>query len=136
MQPELRYLLLTALLTGALWIPVVIGYVSARGPLRPTDYKAAPTTPLPDWVNRANRAHLNAVESFAPFAAAVLVAHAAGVSDGVTVASAAVFFWARLVHAVLHISGFPYLMARTVVFTVAWGAFVTLSLDVLRSAGG
>ena len=49
MKTELFYLLLSAILTGLLWIPVVIGYVSARGPLKPEDYKSAPTAPLPDW---------------------------------------------------------------------------------------
>jgi len=134
MTPELRYLLFTAILTGCLWIPVVIGYVSARGALRPVDYKVAPTSPLPDWVNRANRAHVNAVESFAPFAAAVLIARAAGVSTPITVAAAAIFFFARVVHAVLHISGFQLFRARTVVFTVAWGAFMTFAVDVLLVA--
>src|SRR5205814_2420592 len=68
MKTELFYLLLTAILTGVLWIPVVIGYVVSRGPLTPEVYKKAPTSTLPDWVNRANRAHLNAVENFAQFA--------------------------------------------------------------------
>jgi uncharacterized MAPEG superfamily protein len=135
MQPELRYLVLTALLVGSLWIPVVIGYASARGRLRPADYVVAPTSTLPHWVNRANRAHQNAVESFAPFAAAVLVAHAVGVSTTGTVVGAAVFFWARLAHALVHIAGFKHLMARTVIFTVAWGAFVTIIVEVLRTRG-
>ncbi len=45
MTTELFYLLLTAILTGLLWIPVVIGYVTSRGLLRPIDYKIAPTSP-------------------------------------------------------------------------------------------
>ena len=73
MKIELLYLLLTAILTGVLWIPVVIGYVKTRGPLTDESYKVAPTSPLPPWVSRANRAHVNAVENFAPFAAVVLV---------------------------------------------------------------
>lgn len=132
MTAELHYLLFTAVLTGCLWIPVVIGYASARGPLKPVDYKVAPSSPLPHWVNRANRAHLNAVESFAPFAAVVLVGHAAGVSDSVTVGAAAVFFWARLAHAAIHIVGVSVLMARTLVFTVAWGAFITFAVEIVR----
>jgi len=132
MKTELFYLLLTAILTGVLWIPVVIGYASSRGPLTPAAYKVASTSPLPDWVNRANRAHLNAVESFAPFAAVVLIAHAAGISTGVTVGCAAVFFYARLVHAVVHISGFGLFMARTVAFTVAWLAFMTFAIVLLQ----
>jgi uncharacterized MAPEG superfamily protein len=134
MKTELFYLLLTSILTGALWIPVVIGYVSSRGFPTPADYRTAPTSPLPDWVNRANRAHLNAVESFAPFAAVVLIASATGVSNAVTESCAALYFYARAAHAIIHISGFGLLMARTVVFTVAWVAFVVFAAAVLHRA--
>jgi uncharacterized MAPEG superfamily protein len=130
MTTELHYLLFTAILTGCLWIPVVIGYVTSRGALRPEDYRVAPTTPLPAWVNRANRAHINAVESFAPFAAAVLVGRAAGISTEVTAGAAGVFFWARLAHAVVHLSGFSLFRARTVIFTVGWAAFMTLAVAI------
>lgn len=44
MTKELLCLLLTAMLTGVLWIPVVIGYVATRGFPRPVAYKAAPTS--------------------------------------------------------------------------------------------
>jgi uncharacterized MAPEG superfamily protein len=132
MTTELFYLLFTAILTGVLWIPVVIGYVLARGPLKPRDYKVAPTSPLPDWVNRANRAHMNAVETFATFAAVVLIAQFAGVSTPVTQISAAVYFYARAAHAVVHISGFGHLMLRTVIFTVSWIAFITFAIELLR----
>jgi uncharacterized MAPEG superfamily protein len=132
MTTELFYLLLTAILTGVLWIPVVIGYVLSRGPLQPSDYKAAPTSVLPDWVNRANRAHLNGVENFATFAAVVLIANAVDVSTSVTEISAAVYFYARAAHAVIHISGFGLFMARTAIFTVGWAAFIAFAVEVLR----
>ncbi len=131
MKIELFYLLLTAILTGLLWIPVVIGYVTSRGVLTDESYKVAPTSPLPAWVSRANRAHVNAVENFAPFAAVVLIAHVAGISTPVTVACAAVYFYARLVHAIVHISGTGLLKARTLLFTIAWVAFITYALVVL-----
>ena len=134
MKSELFYLLCSALLTGSLWIPVVIGYVLARGLPTPDDYRRAPTSPLPDWVQRANRAHLNAVESFAPFAAVVLAAGALGTFDAVTEVCAATYFYARAAHAVIHISGFGHFRARTLVFTVAWVAFVVLATKVLSSA--
>jgi uncharacterized MAPEG superfamily protein len=134
MTTELRYLCLTAILTGALWIPVVIGFVSARGVLRARDYVVAPTSSLPDWVNRANRAHMNAVESFGPFAAVVLAAHALGVSTPVTAFAATVFFGARVVHAVVHVSGFSRLMARTLVFSVGWAAFMVFAVELIRKA--
>lgn len=131
MTTELFYLVLTALLTGTLWLPVVIGYGKSRGPLKPQDYVTAPTTPLPDWVNRANRAHMNAVESFAPFAAVVLAAHAANFSTGLTRTCAMVFFGARVIHAIVHIAGVSVAMARTLIFTVAWGAFATYAVALL-----
>ena len=131
MTTELFYLLFTALLTGVLWIPVVIGYVMTRGPLKPSDYKVASTSPLPAWVNRANRAQINAVENLATFAPVVLIANAVGVSTSITVASAAVYFYARAAHAVVHITGFSLFRARTVLFTVAWIAFVTFAVDLL-----
>ena len=134
MKTELFYLLLTAVLTGILWIPVVIGYVSSRGLLTPDTYRTAPTAPLPDWVNRANRAHLNAVENIGPFAAVVLIAYAIGVSSATTQACAAVYFYARLAHAVIHISGFGLFMARTVAFTVAWIAFMVFAVILLQRA--
>ena len=134
MKSELFYLLLTAILTGVLWIPVVIGYAATRGPLKPENYRTAPTSALPDWVNRANRAHLNAVENIAPFVAVVLIANAIGVSTATTQACAAVYFYARLVHAVVHISGFGLLMARTVAFTVAWVAFMIYAVVLLQRA--
>jgi uncharacterized MAPEG superfamily protein len=132
MTTELFYLLFTAILTGALWIPLVAGYVLSRGPLKPSDYKVAPTSPLPPWVNRANRAQTNAVENFATFAPVVLIAHSVGVSTSITAISAAVYFYARAAHAVIHISGFSRFRARTVLFTVAWVAFVTFAIELLR----
>jgi len=129
---ELVYLLLTAVLTASLWIPVVIGYVRTRGPLTPDAYRVAPTDPLPAWVNRANRAHMNAVENFAPFAAVVLAGHAMGVHTSVTVACAAIYFWARLAHAVVHVSGFGQFRARTLLFTIGWIAFLVYAVSLLR----
>ena len=131
MNVELQYLLLTAILTGVLWIPVVIGYVKTRGLLTPEDYRSAPTSELPDWVNRANRAHLNAVENFAPFAAVVLIAQLMDVSNALTVKCAAIFFFARLAHALIHLSGTGFMMARTIAFNAAWAAFMVYSILLL-----
>ncbi|MDJ0826030.1 MAG: MAPEG family protein [Rhodobacter sp.] len=132
MTAELTYLLLTALLAGVLWIPSVLGQVQSRGTLKPDDYVTLPTSPLADWATRANRAHLNMVENFSIFAAVVLVAHVLGIHTGLTAACAAIFFWARLAHALVFIAGIKQLMLRTVIFTVAWAAWLVLALEVLR----
>jgi uncharacterized MAPEG superfamily protein len=135
MKPELFYLLLTALLTGVLWIPVVIGYVKSRGPLTEESYKTPPSSKLPDWVARANRAHVNAVENFGPFAAVVLIAQLVNVSTPTTVACAEIYFFARLAHAIVHVSGFGKFRARTVLFTIAWLAFLVYGVVVLMRTG-
>jgi len=104
MTTELYYLLFTAILTGS---SASRRHRQGNGSraLKPKDYQVASTSPLPAWVDRANRAHMNALENFAPFAAVVLIAHAAGVSNSTTAISAAVYFYARAAHAVVTLPG-------------------------------
>ena len=77
---------------------------------------------------------MNAVENFAPFAAVVLIAQTTGVSSALTENCAAVYFFTRAAHAVIHTSGFGLFMARTVLFAVAWGAFITFAVVLLKRA--
>src|SRR4051812_45053902 len=53
-------------------------------------------TRLPDWGRRAQAAHNNAFESFAPFAAAVLVAHVAGADPRISSLLALTYVGARM----------------------------------------
>jgi uncharacterized MAPEG superfamily protein len=69
---------------------------------------------VPDWVNRARRAHLNMVENLVPFACLVLVAHVSGNANETTALGAQVFFVSRVAHAAIYIIGIPY--ARTAAF--------------------
>ena len=89
-----------------------------NGALSPTEYADPKPRPVPLWGERANRAHLNAVESFAPFAALVIVAQIAGKANAMTAFWAASFFWLRLAHAVVYWAAIPYL--RTVLFTLGF----------------
>ena len=73
---------------------------------------------LPPWAARARRAHANLVENLAPFAVLVLVAHVTGKANATTALGAQIFFWGRIAHAALYITGIPY--ARTAAFTVAF----------------
>ena len=54
---------------------------------------------------RGLRAHRNLIENLVPFAIAVLVAHAMGVSNGLTVIGAWVFLAARVLHALVYLAG-------------------------------
>ena len=68
------------------------------------------------WVGRAQRAYRNMMEGLLPFAAVVLVAAAADISNSMTVLGAQLFFYARVAYAVVYVAGVPWL--RTVVWTV------------------
>jgi uncharacterized MAPEG superfamily protein len=122
MTPDLMYVAWTAILLVLLWIPYIVGSVSTKGMLTPAEYKTPLEREEPEWLRRCNRAHVNLVENFAPFAALVIVAHLTDQATAATASAAAIFFWARLVHAVAYILGIPFL--RTVLFSV--GVFATL----------
>jgi uncharacterized MAPEG superfamily protein len=130
MTTDLTYLALTALLTAALWIPYVVSQLVTHGPLTPQNYKDPTPRPVPFWGMRANRAHLNAVEAFAPFAALVLVAHAGGKSDAMTGIWAMSFFWLRVVHAGVYWMAVPYI--RTIVFTLGFVCCCGLFWEVIK----
>lgn len=135
MTTELWYLFLSSVLLAVLWIPNIAGQVMNGGLLTPEDYrKLRNIDDYPDWVRRANRAHINLVEQFGAFAGLILVAHLAGVSNGATQLAAAVFFWARIAHAIVFISGFGQLMARTVIFTIAWLALLVIAWQIVAGA--
>ena len=128
MSVELRYLAYTALLTAALWIPYIICQVRTNGFLAPGNYVDPKPRPVPLWGQRANRAHVNAVESFAPFAALVLIAHVAGKESGMTAFWTISFFWLRLIHAIVYLAAVPFV--RTLVFTLGFIAICGLFWEV------
>src|ERR1700712_1499235 len=107
MTTDLRYLALTAMLTAALWIPYIVCQVMTNGFLAPENYVDPAQRPVPLWGKRADRAYLNAVETFAPFAALVLVAHLAGKANAMTAFWAGCYFWVRLAHAAVYLAGIP-----------------------------
>lgn len=129
MTPELTWLTLTALLAASLWIPFVVGVNTTPGP-KPSDRPPNLSESVP-WVHRANRAHLNLLEQFLPFAIVVVVAHLAGISTTVTIWAAAAFFWLRVAHAVWMIAGLPVLPGRPLIFTAGWVCILALTWQVL-----
>ncbi len=135
MSIELTYLFLSALLLSVAWIPHVVGQVMTSGLLTADDYtNLREQSDFPAWVRRANRAHVNLVEQFGAFAALVLIAHSLEVTSGTMALSAAVFFWARIAHFIVFIAGIGVLMARTIIFTIAWLAIVVFAWGLWQGA--
>ena len=129
MSNELKYLAFTALLTASLWIPYVVAQVRTNGPLQPANYVDPTQRPMPAWGKRADRAYLNAVESFAPFAALVILIQLTGKANGMTAFLAAAFFWLRVIHAVVFWAAIPYI--RTIVFTLGYVAVLGLFYELM-----
>ena len=130
MTTDLKYLAYTAMLTAALWIPYVVSQVMANGFLTPANYKDPTPRTVPLWGKRADRAYLNAVEVFAPFAALVVIVQLTGKADATTAFWAMWFFWMRLAHAVVYLLAIPYV--RTLVFTLGFVAIAALFWRVVE----
>ena len=130
MTTDLKYLAYTAILTAALWIPYVIAQVVTNGFPAAPNYVDPTPRPVPPWGKRADRTLLNAVESFAPFAALVIIAHVAGKANAMTAFWAMCFFWLRLAHAVVYLLGIPYV--RTAVFTLGFVSVAGIFWELIK----
>ncbi len=130
MTTELTYLAYVAILTAALWIPYVVSQVTTNGFLAPVNYTDPTPRPVGFPGQRAHRAYLNAVETFAPFATLVLIIHLTGMSNTMTALWCTAFFWLRLTHAVVYLLGVPYV--RTLVFTLGFFCEVGLFWEITK----
>ncbi len=130
MTPELTFLTLTTILAASLWIPFIVG-VNSTPVTFPNENRPPDISTMVPWVHRAYRAHLNLMEQFPPFAAAVLIAHMAGVSTPVTIWASALFFGLRVVHAVWMIGDFRQLPVRPILFTAAWLCIIAIAVQLL-----
>lgn len=125
MTSSLTYLAWTSALCIVLWLPYVLERIISCGLVTALRYEDNDVEPA-KWAQRSHRAHLNLLENLPPFAALVLIANLTGVGVG---GAAAVFFWARVAHAIVHIAGVPYL--RTGAFFVSWIAMFSIFFDVI-----
>ena len=89
---------------------------------------ASTDKPQSGWAQRLQKAHVNAVENLVIFATLVLTLNVLHHSTASTVLACAVYFWARLAHAVIYWAGIPVL--RTLSFAVGFLAQVALVLAV------
>jgi uncharacterized MAPEG superfamily protein len=128
MSKELYWLTLTVILTGLLWVPYILDRAYVRGLVGAMANPSPNDRPQSAWAQRLQKAHYNAVENLVLFAALVLTLNVMHHSTESTVLACAVYFWARLAHAVIYALGIPIL--RTLAFTVGFLAQVALVLAV------
>ena len=108
-----------------LWLPYVLERIQSQGLGNVLTYPENPPAPAA-WAQRAPRAHLNLVENLPAFAALVIIAPLTGVDAA---GGAALFFWARVVHAVVHIMGVSYV--RTLAFAASWVGMLIIFFSIL-----
>jgi uncharacterized MAPEG superfamily protein len=128
MKTELMYLAWVTTLTALMWIPYILDRIAVWGLMDTVGYPQSPKPQSP-WAVRMMKAHSNAIENLAVFAALVLAAQALGVSNGATAAAAVVYFWARLVHLLAYTFAVPWV--RTLAFTAGFFAQMTFAWQIL-----
>jgi uncharacterized MAPEG superfamily protein len=128
MPGELKWLTLTVILTGILWIPYILDRIMVRGLMGAMANPSRGDKPQSAWAQRLYFAHTNAVENLVIFAPLVLILDALNHSTQSTLIACAMYFWARLAHAIVYTMGVPVL--RTLAFTVGFIAQVMLVMAV------
>lgn len=135
MQTAYYYLALSGILTLLLWTPYILARVFVWGiPTFINNYpdkfpQEQPTPPL--WAARAQRAHLNMVETMPAFVAVIIASGVIAPQAEYSAIAlwAQVFFFARVVHAAVYILGIPFL--RTPVYLVSWAAILMIGFKSL-----
>jgi uncharacterized MAPEG superfamily protein len=84
-------------------------------------------------VQRANAAHLNAFEAFAPFAASVVMAQLAGVGHATIAALALAFIVLRVLHGVFYLADIA--LARSLVWAGGYGCAIALLVMAAMRVG-
>ena len=130
MTRELFWLTLTVILTGLMWVPYILNRAQVRGLTGAMANPSRNDAPQSEWANRMMFAHDNAVENLVIFAPLVLVLNAIDYSSRWTVLACAIYFWARLAHALVYTFGIPVL--RTLTFTVGFLAQAVLALAIFK----
>lgn len=131
MTTDLKMLALTAGFTAVLWLPYILAHIGNVGAKAALTYTGDGTA-LPGWAARAKKAHYNAIENLAPFAALVIVAHLTQTANAATATAATVYFWARVAHYLVYAAGIPF--GRTLTFAVGWAAMLCIFWQIIFPA--
>ena len=130
MTVELQMLVYASLLSVALALPPLLATIQAGG-LSYAGGNRDEAIEMPAWGGRAARAQMNLLANLPAFAALVLVASVAGVSNDETAFGAQLFFWARAAHAVIYVAGVPWV--RAVAFVASLGGMFGIAAEVLAA---
>ena len=128
MSKELYWLVLTAAMTGLLWVPYILDRIMVRGTMGALANPSPSDRPQSAWAHRMMAAHVNAVENLVVFAPLVLTAQALNIHTATTAFACALFFWCRLIYVAVYTAGIP--VVRTLAFAGGWVAQMMLVLAI------
>lgn len=134
MSHELFWLVMTAAMTGLMWVPYILDRIMVRGTMGAMANPSPNDKPQSPWAQRLMAAHVNAVENLVVFAPLVLAAQDlnVNVSTPTTAIACALYFWSRLAHVIVYTLGIPVL--RTLAFVGGFIAQVLLALALFKLA--
>jgi uncharacterized MAPEG superfamily protein len=116
-HPEMFWLGMSILLCLVIWIPYTALYGGLVG-FKTGSIAPPPHDKLPPWALRLHRSHINLLESLVPLVALILMLKTMGKVEDTTATAAAIFFFARVAHAITYALGVPWV--RPVFFTIGW----------------
>jgi uncharacterized MAPEG superfamily protein len=125
LSPELQAVALSAMLTGVLWIPIIVNRLIEMGPWKALKNPEPDVRPHANWAYRLGCAHRNAIENLVVFAPLAIMVHMLGANNGLTATAASIFVLSRVAHAVIYTFGIPLL--RTIAFAIGFGAQAVLA---------
>ncbi|MCW6512052.1 MAPEG family protein [Lichenifustis flavocetrariae] len=126
---ELHAQVLITTATALMWVPYVCGRMATFGILAPIGNPGPGYSVDAPLMDRARRAHANAVENLTVFAPLVLIAAMVGLSTPVMAAAAWTYVVARLIHYVIYAAGIPFV--RTLAFLAGACSTVVIGIALL-----
>ena len=128
MSAEICYLVCSAGLCGILWLPYLVERVFNQGLIDTAGYPEKIAEPA-KWAQRSKLAHINMLENLPIFAILIICLNILEISNANTVLAASLFFYARVIHAVVYTLGVPWV--RTLAFVASWVANIILFLSIV-----
>ena len=129
MKPELTLLVWAAALTVVQVLVAVTGAFTQVGLMKLVGNRED-MPKLIGWAGRAERAHLNILQSLVLFAILVLVAVVTNKTNAMTLLGAQLFFWGRVAHAAVYLGGFPWV--RTASWLVSVVGLLLIFLQLIK----
>ncbi len=126
---DLYWLTLTLVMTGLLWIPIIINRIQETGAW--ATLASPQLIPSAPWAENMRRAHANAIENLMIFAPLVLAIQVTHTDTSTTATACSVYFFARLIHVISYVAAIP--IVRTIAFAIGFICQIICAITLLQA---